>query len=82
MPGHSRSKNGVASLAYVPGIHAYGFFKESGLSDLLATSPTDASRHFFICFCRNASVRPQARSVASLLKLGRSSLLKACWALV
>jgi hypothetical protein len=21
MPGHSRSKNGVASLAYVPGIH-------------------------------------------------------------
>jgi|GEM_PF-4894321 len=22
MPGHSRSKNGVASLAYVPGIHA------------------------------------------------------------
>jgi hypothetical protein len=24
MPGHSRSKNGVASLAYVPGIHASG----------------------------------------------------------
>jgi hypothetical protein len=24
MPGHSRSKNGVASLAYVPGIHAFG----------------------------------------------------------
>jgi hypothetical protein len=24
MPGHSRSKNGVASLAYVPGIHALG----------------------------------------------------------
>jgi hypothetical protein len=23
MPGHSRSKNGVASLAYVPGIHAF-----------------------------------------------------------
>jgi hypothetical protein len=22
MPGHSRSKNGVASLAYAPGIHA------------------------------------------------------------
>ena len=22
MPGHSRSKNGVAPLAYVPGIHA------------------------------------------------------------
>jgi len=22
MPGHSRSKNGVASLVYVPGIHA------------------------------------------------------------
>jgi hypothetical protein len=24
MPGHSRSKNGVASLAYVPGIHVFG----------------------------------------------------------
>jgi hypothetical protein len=23
MPGHSRSKNGVASLAYVPGIHGF-----------------------------------------------------------
>jgi hypothetical protein len=23
MPDHSRSKNGVASLAYVPGIHIY-----------------------------------------------------------
>jgi len=25
MPGHSRSKNGVASLAYGPGIHAFLF---------------------------------------------------------
>jgi hypothetical protein len=24
MAGHSRSKNGVASLAYVPAIHVYG----------------------------------------------------------
>jgi hypothetical protein len=24
MPGHSRSKNGVASLADVPGSHAFG----------------------------------------------------------
>jgi hypothetical protein len=23
MPGHSRSKNGVASLAYAPGIHVF-----------------------------------------------------------
>jgi hypothetical protein len=23
MPGHSRPKDGVASLAYVPGIHAF-----------------------------------------------------------
>jgi hypothetical protein len=23
MPGHSRSKNGVAPLAYVPGIHVF-----------------------------------------------------------
>jgi hypothetical protein len=28
MPGHSRSKNGVASLAFVPGIHAFGAEKE------------------------------------------------------
>jgi hypothetical protein len=26
MPGHSRSKNGVASLAFVPGIHALADF--------------------------------------------------------
>ncbi len=26
MAGHSRSKNGVASLAYVPAIHAFGSF--------------------------------------------------------
>ena len=24
MPGHSRSKDGVASLAYVPAIHVFG----------------------------------------------------------
>ena len=29
MPGHSRSKNGVASLAYVPGIHVFKFSGES-----------------------------------------------------
>jgi hypothetical protein len=28
MPGHSRSKNGVASLAYVPGIHVFGHKKD------------------------------------------------------
>ena len=26
MAGHSRSKNGVASLAYVPAIHVFAFF--------------------------------------------------------
>jgi hypothetical protein len=25
MAGYSRSKNGVASLAFVPGIHVFGF---------------------------------------------------------
>jgi hypothetical protein len=25
MAGHSRSKNGVGSLAYVPAIHVFGF---------------------------------------------------------
>ena len=28
MPGHSRSKNGVASLAYVPGIHVLAAAKK------------------------------------------------------
>jgi len=28
MPGHSRSKNGVASLAYVPGIHVFRAFEQ------------------------------------------------------
>jgi hypothetical protein len=31
MPGHSRSKNGVASLAYVPGIHALLFCETKGV---------------------------------------------------
>jgi hypothetical protein len=26
MPGHSRSKDGVASLAYVPGIHVFSLY--------------------------------------------------------
>jgi hypothetical protein len=28
MPGHSRPKDGVASLAYVPGIHVFLFTKQ------------------------------------------------------
>ena len=31
MPGHSRSKNGVASLAYVPGIHVFSTSKSKGV---------------------------------------------------
>jgi hypothetical protein len=30
MPGHSRSKNGVASLAYVPGISVTGHSDRDG----------------------------------------------------
>jgi len=30
MLGHSRSKNGVASLAYVPGIHVFAFSDVDG----------------------------------------------------
>ena len=29
MPGHSRSKNGGASLAYVPGIHDFAVSNEN-----------------------------------------------------
>ncbi len=31
MPGHSRSKNGVASLDYVPGIHVFDLHKSFDL---------------------------------------------------
>jgi hypothetical protein len=31
MPGHSRSKNGVASLAYVPGIHVFVAVQAKGV---------------------------------------------------
>jgi hypothetical protein len=29
MPAHSRSKNGVASLAFVAGIHVFAFLREA-----------------------------------------------------
>jgi hypothetical protein len=32
MAGHSRSKNGVASLAYVPAIHVFTFSAWLGVS--------------------------------------------------
>jgi hypothetical protein len=42
MPGHSRSKNGVALLAYVPGIHV--FLSLEALKDVMAgTSPAMTS---------------------------------------
>jgi hypothetical protein len=37
MPGHSRSKNGVASLAYVPGISTDGH--SAWLNEMAGTSP-------------------------------------------
>ena len=47
MPGHSRSKDGIASLAYVPGIHAFCASKQDvdgrdkpGHDAFLAFSPT------------------------------------------
>jgi hypothetical protein len=36
MPGHSRPKDGVASLAYVPGIHAFGMAAKTWMA---GTSP-------------------------------------------
>jgi hypothetical protein len=32
MPGHSRSKNGVASFDYAPGIHAFLFFLKTWMA--------------------------------------------------
>jgi hypothetical protein len=44
MPGHSRSKNGVASLAYVPGIHVFATKKTwmAGTSPAMTSSIADA----------------------------------------
>jgi hypothetical protein len=38
MPGHSRSKNGVASFTYVPGIHVL-FEETQGKAWMAGTSP-------------------------------------------
>jgi hypothetical protein len=37
MPGHRRSKNGVASRAYVPGIHVFDFLRAKAW--MAGTSP-------------------------------------------
>jgi hypothetical protein len=37
MPGHSRLKNGIASLAYVPGIHVFNAAKSK--TWMAGTSP-------------------------------------------
>jgi hypothetical protein len=39
MSGHSRSKNGVASLAYVPGIHVLGAACQGPKTWMAGTSP-------------------------------------------
>jgi hypothetical protein len=44
MPGHSRSKNGVASLAYVPGIHV--FFGARPKTWMAGTSPAMTATMF------------------------------------
>ncbi len=41
MPGHSRSKNGVASLAYVPGIQSYAWLAMAQRRGLLASLGND-----------------------------------------
>jgi glutaconate CoA-transferase subunit B len=43
MPGHSRSKNGVASLAYVPGIHV---FRRGSRTWMAGTCPAMTDREF------------------------------------
>ncbi len=45
MPGHSRPQDGVASLAYVPGIHAFLLVRQSkawmaGTSPAMTAQPT------------------------------------------
>jgi hypothetical protein len=39
MAGHSRSKNGVASLAYVPAIHAFLANRQAAKTWMRGTSP-------------------------------------------
>src|SRR5688572_20277284 len=60
MPGHSRSKNGVASLAYVPGIHVLATKKDVDGR----TSPAMTRLRLTIRDCRGrlaATVRSQRR---------------------
>jgi hypothetical protein len=62
MPGHSGSKNGVASLAYLPGIHALLDQKKAWMA---GTSPAmtafDSLRlERALAFCRNPLLRKLA----------------------
>ena len=41
MPGHSRLKDGVASLAYVPGIHVFHYGAKTWMA---GTSPATTDR--------------------------------------
>jgi hypothetical protein len=50
MPGQSRSKNGVASLAYVPGIHVLCLTRTNDDS-LLLVAITAGSPHRLSLFC-------------------------------
>jgi hypothetical protein len=39
MPGHSRSKNGVALLAYVPGSHAFRTYIKAWMAGISPATP-------------------------------------------
>jgi hypothetical protein len=41
MAGHSRSKNGVASLAYVPSIHGFRFIARLGFHPVILRRSTE-----------------------------------------
>ena len=66
MPAHSRSKNGVASLAYVPGIHVFRFWQSESKSWMAGTSTATVSGPFrpnpFFYACAAATSLPFAVS--------------------
>ena len=68
MPGHSRSKNGVASLAYVPGIHVSTVPKTwiAGTSPAMTAVETySASIFTWLVILRQVSICPASQVLAS-----------------
>jgi len=72
MPGHSRSKNGVASLAYVPGIHKLEAIAERK-TWMAGTSPAMTTQNF-LTRSANSKTLPAYFNVAASVSENASSV--------